>query len=80
MSSNWHLNYSGGDTLEAKEGAQCVGKILDILGPCQIFQTDNGGEFGKECAILSGNMLLGLERFMPEEKTRMPILRVSTGH
>ncbi|KUK79783.1 MAG: Putative Transposase [Microgenomates bacterium 39_7] len=39
-----------GDTLEAKEGAKCVRKILKTLGSCQIFQTDNGGEFGYECS------------------------------
>lgn len=39
-----------GETLEAEEGARCVRKILSRLGPCQIFQTDNGGEFGKGCS------------------------------
>jgi len=39
-----------GETLEAKEGAKCVREILKKLGPCQIFQTDNGGEFGQECS------------------------------
>jgi len=39
-----------GDSLESKEGAKCVRKILDKLGSCQIFQTDNGGEFGQECS------------------------------
>lgn len=39
-----------GDTLETKEGAKCVRKILKTLGSCQIFQTDNGGEFGYECS------------------------------
>lgn len=38
-----------GETLEAKEGAKCVKMIFSHLGPCQVFQTDNGGEFGKEC-------------------------------
>lgn len=38
-----------GDTLEAKEGARCLKQILASLGPCRIFQTDNGGEFGREC-------------------------------
>lgn len=39
-----------GETLEAEEGARCVRKILSNLGSCQIFQTDNGGEFGKKCS------------------------------
>jgi transposase InsO family protein len=36
--------------LEAEEGARCVREILGNLGSCQIFQTDNGGEFGRECS------------------------------
>lgn len=39
-----------GETLEASEGATCVRKLLTTLGPCQIFQTDNGGEFGRVCS------------------------------
>lgn len=39
-----------GDTLEASEGARCVREIFNSLGSCQIFQTDNGGEFGRECS------------------------------
>lgn len=39
-----------GDDLSATEGGKCVREILENLGPCQIFQTDNGGEFGKRCS------------------------------
>ena len=39
-----------GESLETKEGARCVKEILKRLGPCQVFQTDNGGEFGQECS------------------------------
>lgn len=41
-----------GNTLEAEEGARCVREIFGSLGPCQIFQTDNGGEFGRECSLV----------------------------
>lgn len=39
-----------GDNLTAEEGAKCVGQILKTLGSCQIFQTDNGGEFASKCS------------------------------
>ncbi len=39
-----------GNSLEAKEGAKCIRRIFNHLGSCQIFQTDNGSEFGKECS------------------------------
>lgn len=38
-----------GENLTDEEGSNCVREILKTLGPCQIFQTDNGGEFGKAC-------------------------------
>lgn len=38
-----------GDDLIAKEGGRCVKKIFNSLGSCQVFQTDNGGEFGHQC-------------------------------
>lgn len=38
-----------GDNLTAQEGARRVEEIMTRLGHCQIFQTDNGGEFGAEC-------------------------------
>lgn len=38
-----------GDNLTDEEGAKCVSQILGDFGPCQIFQTDNGGEFGYHC-------------------------------
>jgi transposase InsO family protein len=39
-----------GDDLTAKEGGKCVHRILTHLGPCLIFQTDNGKEFGQDCS------------------------------
>lgn len=41
-----------GDDLTAKEGAKRVQILLERLGPCQIFQTDNGGEFGAVCSAM----------------------------
>ena len=38
-----------GDNLTDEEGGRCVRKIFSRLGPCQVFQTDNGGEFAYEC-------------------------------
>lgn len=38
-----------GENLSDEEGGRCVRRILKTLGPCQIFQTDNGGEFGYHC-------------------------------
>lgn len=38
-----------GDNLTGEEGRRCVSKIFDRLGPCTVFQTDNGGEFATEC-------------------------------
>ncbi|MBI2594346.1 transposase [Candidatus Curtissbacteria bacterium] len=38
-----------GDNLTAEEGRRCVGQIFNRLGPCTVFQTDNGGEFATEC-------------------------------
>lgn len=38
-----------GENLSDEEGGRCVGEILKTLGPVRIFQTDNGGEFGKAC-------------------------------
>lgn len=41
-----------GRTLEAKEGAECLKRIFLTFGTCQILQTDNGGEFGKDCSSI----------------------------
>lgn len=38
-----------GENLTDEEGGRCVKKIFDSLGPCQVFQTDNGGEFACQC-------------------------------
>jgi transposase InsO family protein len=38
-----------GDNLTAGQGRECVGQLLKSLGSCQVFQTDNGGEFAGEC-------------------------------
>lgn len=38
-----------GEDLSDEEGGKCIEEILKALGSCQIFQTDNDGEFGKEC-------------------------------
>lgn len=38
-----------GDNLTGEEGKRCVGEMFKQLGPCLIFQTDNGGEFAAEC-------------------------------
>lgn len=38
-----------GDNLTDEEGGQCLEQIFQRLGSCQIFQTDNGREFGAAC-------------------------------
>lgn len=41
-----------GDNLTDEEGGACIKEICQRLGPCRVFQTDNGGEFGKECHVV----------------------------
>lgn len=39
-----------GEDLTDEEGAKCLQAIFAKLGPCRIFPTDNGREFGKVCS------------------------------
>lgn len=41
-----------GKNLTDEEGGSCLKKICQNFGSCRILQTDNGGEFGRECHIV----------------------------